>query len=201
MEKYKTTLKSTSFLHIELKKAAKLYLQGMGISEIKKKAKDENVFMLKTENRINVVASAISERLSVLDDKLIDKLANETLETSKQITLYSIMKTDRLFFEFMQEVFKEKCLLQDYTITDKDFNIFFQNKAEQDSKVASWKDYTYYKLKQVYKRILMEAGFAKKNKKTLEITNPFISEELKKHLKDKGDKIYLEAMLGENINE
>ena len=201
MEKYKTTLKSTSFLHIELKKAAKLYLQGMEVPEIKKKAEDENIFMLKTENRINEVASALSKRLNALDEELINKMANDTLETSKQIALYSIMKTDRLFFEFMQEVYKEKCLIQDYTITDKDFNIFFQNKAEQDSKVASWKDYTYYKLSQVYKRILIDAGLAKKDKKTLEITRPLVNKDLKEYLKNNGGKIYLEAMLGEKINE
>ena len=201
MKKYTTTLKSTSFLHLELKKAASLYLQGLSLEEIEAKAKNENIFMLKTDSRIKEVASAVSERLGVLDDKLINNLSNDNLETTKQIAFYTIMKTDRLFFEFMQEVYKEKCLLQDYTVTDKDFNIFFHEKAEQDSKVASWNDYTYYKLKQVYKKILMNAGLAKKNRKSLEITRPFINEDLIEHLKDKGDKIYLEAMLGVVINE
>ena len=92
--------------------------------------------------------------MRALDDFLISKIAQGNLETSKQITLYSILKTDRLFFEFMQEVYCEKYLLMDYMITNKDFSIFFQRKAEQSQRVASWKDYTYYKLEQVYKRTL-----------------------------------------------
>ncbi len=127
---------------------------------------------------------------------LLDKLANGNLETSKQVALYAILKTDRLFFEFMQEVYREKYLIRDYLITDKDFAIFFQRKAEQSQKVAEWKDYTFYKLKQVYKRILTEAGFVKKNKKDVEITRPLMEQELADFLNEKGDGIYLQAMLG-----
>ncbi|MGB4157471.1 MAG: BrxA family protein, partial [Caldicoprobacterales bacterium] len=58
------------------------------------------------------------------------------------------------------------------------------------------KDYTFYKLKQVYKRILTEAGFVKKNKKDVEITRPLMEQELIDHLNGKGDGIYLQAMLG-----
>jgi ribosomal protein S21 len=89
-----------------------------------------------------------------------------------------------------------KYLIRDYLITDKDFAIFFQRKAEQSQKVAEWKDYTFYKLKQVYKRILTEAGFVKKNKKDVEITRPLMEQELIDHLNEKGDGIYLQAMLG-----
>ncbi len=97
---------------------------------------------------------------------LLDKLVNGNLETSKQIALYAILKTDRLFFEFMQEVYREKYLIRDYLITDKDFAIFFFK--EKQNKVKKWqsgKIIHFYKLKQVYKRILTEAGFVKKNKK------------------------------------
>jgi hypothetical protein len=100
---------------------------------------------------------------------LIEKIVNGDIETSKQIVIYSIMKTDRLFFEFMYEVFREKILLRDFTLQDKDFNLFFNRKKEQSERVASWDDYTFYKLKQVYIRILFEAGFIKDQKKYREI--------------------------------
>ncbi|MGI6702994.1 MAG: BrxA family protein [Clostridia bacterium] len=59
-----------------------------------------------------------------------------------------------MFFEFIQEIYRDKYLLLDYIITNKDFSIFFQRKAEQSQRVASWKDYTHYKLEQVCKRVL-----------------------------------------------
>jgi hypothetical protein len=165
MLEYKSTIKARSYLYLELKKAASLYLQGFSIDDIRQKALNENIFSLNSENRIKEIASTVSERLEALDEMLLDKLVNGNLETSKQVALYAILKTDRLFFEFMQEVYRDKYLIRDYLITDKDFAIFFQRKAEQSQKVAEWKDYTFYKLKQVYKRILTEAGFVKKNKK------------------------------------
>jgi len=159
MLEYRSTIKARSYLYLELKKAANLYLEGFSLDDIKQKALDENIFLLNSKNRIKEIASTISERLQALDETLLHKLTKGNLETSKQIALYAILKTDRLFFEFMQEVYREKYLIKDYIITDKDFSIFFREKAEQDRRVAGWTDYTFYKLKQVYKRVLIEAGF------------------------------------------
>jgi hypothetical protein len=197
MAKYKSTIKSMAFLFLELKKASVLYLQGLKADEIKKKALEENIFLLDTENRIKEIASTVLKRIEVLDEFLLRKLTNGNLETSKQIALYAILKTDRLFFEFMQEVYREKYLLGDYIITDRDFNTFFQSKSEQSEQLASWKDYTLYKLKQVYKRILLQAGFVKKDKKNIQVVRPLMEEDVVEHLKSKGDQIYLQAMLGE----
>lgn len=96
----------------------------------------------------------------------------------------------------MQEVYKEKIILNDLTITEKDFNVFFRKKAEQSEQIAKWKDYTFYKLQQVYKRILSEACFVKAIKKQVEITPQIIEEEIRTHLTNIGDITYLEVMLG-----
>lgn len=197
MLKYRSTIKARSYLYLELKKAANLYLEGFSLDDIKQKALDENIFLLNSKNRIKEIASTISERLQALDETLLHKLTKGNLETSKQIALYAILKTDRLFFEFMQEVYREKYLIKDYIITDKDFSIFFREKAEQDRRVAGWTDYTFYKLKQVYKRVLIEAGFVKKNNKNIEIIRPLMEQDIIDYLNKKGDGIYLQAMIGE----
>jgi hypothetical protein len=198
MYDYKTTLKTRAFLYLELKKASALYLQGILPCEIKRMSQEENIFLYKSKNRMKDVASTIIERIEVLDPYLLQKIVSGGLETSKLISLYAILKTDRLFFEFMQEVFREKQLLRDYIIADKDFRIFFQRKAEQSQQVAAWKDYTHYKLQQVYKRILMEAGLAKKCKTNIEIVKPMIELDVLEHIKGKGDHVYLQALLGES---
>jgi acetone carboxylase gamma subunit len=194
--KYSSTIKSMAYLYLEIKKAAMLKIKGFKDFEIANKALQDNIFQVNTESRKREIASTVLKRLKVLDDYLLEKLANGSLETSKQIALYSIMKTDRLFFEFMTEVYREKYLLKDFIIMDKDFNIFFQRKMEQSVTVASWKEYTFYKLKQVYKRILSEAGFVKRQKKNIEIVPPIMAKDLIEHLKEIGDQPYLEAMLG-----
>ncbi len=63
MLEYKSTIKARSYLYLELKKAANLYLQGFSIDDIRQKALDENIFSLNSENRIREIASTVSERL------------------------------------------------------------------------------------------------------------------------------------------
>jgi len=197
MEAYTTKLKSMALSYPELKKGANLVLQGFNGDGIKEKALKENIFTVNTPSRIKEIAVTVMNRIKVLDDTLLEKLAHGKLETSKQVALYTLLKTDRLFFEFMYEVYREKCQLREYVITEKDFNTFFQRKSEQSEQVASWRDYTYYKLKQVYKRILVEAGYASKNKKNLQLTTPLVEQDLVDHLKSKGEQVYLEALQGE----
>ena len=195
--KYSSGIKSKPFLYVEFKKAAELMLENPehSIKDLKKKTVEENIFQFDSTNRKKEVASAVFKRLQVLDDYLIDKLLNGAIDTGKQITIYSILKTDRLFFEFMNEIYKDKYQVRDPYLSDKDFNVFFQHKAEQSERVAKWVDYTYYKLKQVYIRILFEANFIK-DQDEREINKPLISPEIKDHLINIGDKVYLEAMLG-----
>lgn len=193
---YKSTIKSRPYLYKETKKASMLINTGVELDGIKSKSLEENVFQLESEARKKEVASIITARLKAVDEFVIDKIENSNIETSKILVLYAIIKTDRLFFEFINEVYKEKVLLKDLFIRDKDFNIFFQSKKEQSEKVASWTEYTFKKLKQVYIRILFESGLIVNQKGDREIKVPIIDSEVKEHLYSIGDKVYLNAILG-----
>ena len=50
----------------------------------------------------------------------------------------------------MQEVYRDRYLVRDYTIAGKDFT-YFSKESRTRPKRAGWKDYTLYKLGQVYK--------------------------------------------------
>src|SRR6476659_9304869 len=110
---YKSTIKSRPFLYKETKKAAILIKQGVNLDKIKNKSVEDNIFQLESETRKKEVASIIVARLKDLDEFIIDKISEGNVETSKILVLYAIIKTDRLFFEFMNEVYKEKLLLRD----------------------------------------------------------------------------------------
>lgn len=197
MANYRSTIKTRGFLFLELKKAAALQLQGFTPTDIKNKVIAENIFLFKTVNRRKEIAATVLERLETLDDFLCGKLAGNNLETGKVIVLYSIMKIDKLFFEFMQELFRKKLLMRDYIMLDGDFNVFFQKKVEQNRQLATWADYTFYKLSQVYKKILLDAGLAERGKTGLEIKQAFIEPGVARHVEDIGDGLYLKALQGE----
>ena len=194
---YKSTIKSRPYLFKETKKAATLIKQGITIDDIKNKSIEDNIFQLESETRKKEVASIITTRLKELDEFVVDKISEGSVETSKILVLYAIIKTDRLFFEFMNEVYKEKLLLRDLFLRDKDFNAFFQSKREQSDKVASWTEYTFKKLKQVYIRILFECGLIENQKGDREIKIPILEREVKDYLYKIGDKIYINAIIGD----
>ena len=193
---YKSTIKSRPYLYKETKKASSLINRGLRVEEIKGKSLEDNIFQLESEARKKEVASIITARLKNLDEHIIYSIENSNIETSKVLVLYAILKTDRLFFEFINEVYKEKILLKDLFIRDKDFGVFFQNKREQSEKVASWSEYTFKKLKQVYIRILFESGLIANQKGDKEIIVPIIENEIKEYLYSIGDKVYINAVLG-----
>ena len=195
---YKSTIKSRPYLYKETKKAAILLKSGLKLKELKIKSLEDNIFQVESEARMRELASIITTRLKVLDEYLIDKIQNSNIETSKIIVLYAIIKTDRLFFEFMNEVYKEKLLLRDLFLRDKDFNTFFQSKREQSEKIASWSEYTFKKLKQVYIRILFEGGLIENQKGDKKIRIPILENEVKEYLYKIGDKLYINAVIGDN---
>jgi hypothetical protein len=193
---YKTTIKSQSFLFQETRNAARLILQGLNGDDVKHKSLQENIFQVETEARKKEIASTVLVRLRALDQFLMGKFVNSDIQTSKLIAIYSIMKTDRLFFEFMNEVYKDKIIIRDKFIMDKDFNIFFNRKKEQSDKVASWTDYTFYKLKQVITRILTEAGLITNKRGRRQILKPIVEDSIVDHLNEIGDTTYLNILIG-----
>ncbi|AXH52480.1 DUF1819 family protein [Clostridium perfringens] len=193
---YKSTIKSRPYLYKETKKAISLINKGLDVDGIKGKSLEDNIFQLESEARKKEVASIITSRIKVLDSYILNKIENSNIETSKILVLYAIAKTDRLFFEFLNEVYKEKIVLKDFYIRDKDFSVFFQSKREQSEKVDSWSEYTFKKLKQVYIRILFESGLIGNQKGDREIVVPIIDSDVKEYLYEIGSKPYADAILG-----
>lgn len=176
---------------------AKLKADGYTDKEIREKSKNENIFQSRSEHQRIKTASTVNKRLNMLDEQLINKLINGDSTTIKQIIIYSIMKSDRFFFEFMDEVYKDKIILREFIIKDSDINIFIKRKQEQIPQIAQWTELTLKKLKTQYLTMLQEANFIKRINGAIEIIPPIIDPSLYNHLLEIGDEAYLKAMIGE----
>ena len=194
---YTATNTGRPFSITEMITAAKLKQEGYTDKEIKQKSNEENIFQARSEHYKNKVATTVLTRLNTLDEYLLYKVANGDIETAKQITIYSIMKSDKFFFEFMNEIYKDKIVLRDYKINDSDINIFIQRKQEQIPQIAKWTESTLKKLKSQYTSMLSEAGFINRKKEYIEIIQPIIDKQTQNHLIEIGDEAYLKAMIGE----
>ena len=193
---YSAAMTSRPYLYKETKIVASLLANGTDITAIKKISVEENIFQLEKEYRRIEVAQAITSRLKNVDPLLIDKIANGSTEISKLLVVYIIMKHNRLFFEFINEVYREKIILRESTVKDKDFNIFFNRKREESEKVNGWSEHTFKKLKNVFTIILVDSGMGIKKNGEIEIKVPLIDKEISNHLIAIGDKVYINAMEG-----
>ncbi|WP_067929226.1 DUF1819 family protein [Alicyclobacillus shizuokensis] len=190
---YSCTLTGASFLFFELKKVVLLKEQGLQDSEIREKVRAENLFGYKVKSSIKRSLPSVLRRMNALDDTLRKMVLEKPLETGKIINLYAIMKTDRLFFEFMNEMIRDKFERNDYYLERKDVNVFITSKSEQDETVAAWTEKTVDRLKQAYFKVLFDAGILR-DRKTGELSRILMDQELKRHLVSIGDVAYVRAM-------
>ena len=109
-KKYSASLTGEPLQFFESKVVAELMLKNLNFEEIKSKIYDENLFNYKTKKSIYKRVASVYKRLKGLDDFLIEFLVEGTSSNARVIVLYSIMQTNRLFYEFMTEVVRIKFL-------------------------------------------------------------------------------------------
>lgn len=177
---YSSSLTGAGLRQHEYKQVVYLAEQDLTDQEIRKKVFDENIFQEKASSTTRSFPY-ILRRARVLDETLRSWVLEEASDFVKLINFYSILKTDQLFFEFMNEVIKEKLANGDFTYEKKDINVFFNTKAEQDQKLASWSESTIERLKSSYNRLLLELGYLD-NLKSTKLNKIYIDEKLKEHL-------------------
>ncbi len=194
-QEYSASLTGEPFLYFELKQVARLKAAGLSNQEIKKKITEENLFQYSTNKSVVRILRATLRRIAVLDETLLNFLARGSLPSSKLVALISIMKTNRLFSEFMAEVYLEKVRIGEEALAHKDFRLFFAHKAEQSPRVAGWREYTCKKLSQVYANILLGAGLITGTKQKV-LTPPLLEQELLVHLKNTGNQRIINVITG-----
>jgi len=123
---YFCNLTSAPYLYFELKQVANLTLAGRPPVMIRAKVKDENLFQSATNKSNNKLLRATLKRVAVLDEIMLNLLVHGSLHTSKLVALIAILKTDRLFLEFFEEVYLEKARLGEQELEPRDFRIFFK---------------------------------------------------------------------------
>lgn len=195
-DKYSAGLVSQSFWFVEFKKILILLEKGKTEEEIKTLCLEENLFGAAKEYRARRIYGYIWNRVRQLDEPLI-KLFNESdLSTQKIMNLVCILRTDRLFFEFLYEVYREKAILGFEKIEDSDINIFFNGKEVQNDDIAAWTDGTKKKLRNIYKNYMVDANLlAEKNKEKM-ITLPILDIALERYLEANGQQDIVKALTG-----
>lgn len=192
--KYTSNIKDMGLLAKELMHACELSAQGMSFDEIVADSEENNIFQVNTERRRRELAACVIKRMKYLDERTIQEVAQGTISLASIISVYSILKTNPLMFDFMNEVYKEKAELMINRITDADINQFMDCKAQEIEIVANWKEDNREKVKGAIRNILVEAGLLRDMGSFYMILTPVLTNDIVLHLQEVDGDIYLRAM-------
>lgn len=193
---YSSGLVAESCWFLEFKEYLKMKRNGLSDSEIKTQAIESNCFNAPNEYRAGRIYGYIKRRADTLDDKAIALFFDLDLSNQKLLNLICILRNSRIFFEFLNEVYREKVLLGAETLEASDVNIFFKNKATQSDEVAEWKDATLKRLKGSFLTILTDSGLLADRDKKKTIKVPITDILLEKYLEANGEADIIKAMTG-----
>lgn len=190
---YKSSITREQFLFFEMRITAKLLSKGLSDKEAVEIIVKDNLFQYPTEKTIKKMASSCIRRLRAMDEfSLVEAIASQPVDVSKQICLYAMIKQSKLMWDFMVTVIGEKYRLRDMTFSKLDLNVFFMRLQEQDNTVSAWSESTINKIKQVIKKVLVENEYLDNNKS--EHLNPvFLNPILENVIVNKGENILLPA--------
>ena len=194
--KYSAGLVSQSFWFVEFKRIVKLLETGKTEQEIKTLCLEENLFGAAKEYRAKRIYGYIWNRVKQLDETMIKLFGESDLSTQKIINLICILKTDRLFFEFVYEVYREKSILGIEVIENADVSIFFNGKEVQNEVIAGWKDKTKKKLGTIYINYMIDANLLTVVNKEKMITIPILDIALERYLEASGGLAVVKALTG-----
>ena len=195
---YSAGLVSQSFWFIEFKKVLPLVVEEKSQEEIKQYCVDENLFGAVNAYRSKRVTGYITNRVMTLDKTEIQLFQTSDLSTQKLINLIAILRTDRLFFEFIYEVYRERKLLGFNEITNSDVNQFFRSKGAQEPLIEGWIDSTKTRLRGIYYTFMTDAGLLTTENKKHMITPPLLDIALERYLEAKGETAVIKAITGVN---
>ena len=193
---YTSSIKDMPLMFFEMKRTAMLLYENKSIDEIVGLAIEKNIYQFDKPKRRRDVPLRMIKRLSAIGPPLVAVIANGNDADAKLIAFLALMKSDRLLFEYMHEVFADRHYAGHNEITDKDFLDFIERKAQNNETVAKWSSPNLANIRGKIKSALCEAGLAKRSGDYLLIQRPIVDDGLRK-LFDEADKEYARAMLVE----
>ena len=194
---YSAGIVSQSFWFNEFRQLLKLKAENYDTDEIKKRVIEENLLGAPNEYRAKRICGYLINRTSVVEKELSDLFFSSDLAAQKLINLIAVIRQDRLFFEFLYEVYREKIILGEKTLELSDAKVFFNHKETQDNTILEWKDQTKRRIQSAYFNFMTEANLLAINDKKRLITPPLLDIALERYLKSNGETAIIKAITGE----
>ncbi len=194
---YSAGIVSKGFWFLEFKKYLELLKNGNNENEIKKMQDEENIFSAPSKDYGKRIISEINKRIKVLPKEIKELFFESDTGTQKVINLLSIMGTDKLFFEYVYNSYRNELLLGTKEYNPGIVMKFLKEKAEQNEEVAKFSEKTLKRMQGTYGNYLKEAGLLEEKNKKILYGKVYLDYELEKLLRENNMEIYVKTLKGE----
>ena len=194
---YSAGIVSKGFWFLEFKKFLEFLKDGKNENEIRKMQEEENIFSAPSKDYGKRTFSEINKRIKVLSGEIKELFFESDTGTQKIINLLSIMVTDKLFFEYVYNSYRNELLLGTKEYNPGVVMKFLKEKAEQNEEVAKFSEKTLKRMQGTYGNYLKEAGLLEEKNKEILYGKVYLDYELEKLLRENNMEIYIKALKGE----
>ena len=196
-KEYSAGIVSKGFWFLEFKKFLEFLKNGKNEIEIRKLQDEENIFSASSKNYGKRIISEINKRIKILPEGIKELFFKSDTGTQKVINLLSIMGTDKLFFEYVYNSYRNELLLGTKEYNPGVVMKFLKEKAEQNEEVAKFSEKTLKRMQGTYGNYLKEAGLLEEKNKEILYGKVYLDYELEKLLRENNMEIYIKTLKGE----
>ena len=195
---YSAGIMSQAFWFSEVRQFLNLKKNKYNSEDIKRTVVEENLFGAPNEYRAKRIYGYILNRVNAIEPELEELFFSSDLATQKIINLIAVIRNDRLFFEFLYEVYREKIIIGEEILETAAGKTFFYLKETQDDTIAQWKDTTKRRVQSAYYNFMTESNLLRfESQKKYIITQPILDIALEQYLRSHGETAIVKAITGE----
>ena len=194
---YSAGIVSKGFWFLEFKKFLGLLREGKSEIEIRKLQEEKNIFSASSKDYGKRIVGEIMKRIRAISDEIKELFFKVDVGTQKVINLLSIMQTDKLFFEYVYNSYRNDMLLGTQEYNSNAVKKFLDEKSLQNEEVAKFTESTKKRMKGSYGNYLKEAGLLEENNGKVLYKKIYLDYELEKILEENKMEVYIKALKGE----
>lgn len=170
------------FLNLEMIQVAK-HINGKVVVDFRKTLLENDVLDSSSANNLKRKVGILLKRFAVLDEILIDELANADIATTEFITFYSVLKNEKLLFDFLNETIYNNYIKLKKYITKEEMDSFMIEKARQVQEINNWTEDSKNRMKNKVLEFSIKGGYLKKEKNDYTIIFPSVSRRTVEHIR------------------
>lgn len=191
---YKGTAVNIRFWYLEFTQIIEYKERGLSDEEIKNLQEKDNFILAPSRSYGKKIVNTNLKRIKNLPQELIDRYLSEDTSTQKLIVLFSIMLSDRFFFEFVYDVYRPSIRNDDPTLTLKKEVLFIDQKNKESIKVSTFTEQTKKRIVSSFKNYFREANLLKHSGDEEVFVRAFVKEDIKNILLENDLNFILKAL-------